>query len=173
MHDVAKPVPTTKPARAPRRARSIIYALSGVIGIFVLIVGIKVMQIMKMVSTPFAVPPTTVSSVTAKEEDWPPILSSVGSVSATQGAVVATELGGVVRQGNFQNGGVAKKGDILISLDASSEEAQLHTSEAELELARANLQRTRDLAARKVVSKSELDAGESAFAQKQGSVDNM
>jgi len=43
----------------------------------------------------------------------------------------------------------------MISLDASSEEAQLRTSEADLELARANLARTRDLAARKVIT----DAG--------------
>ncbi|PYK85505.1 MAG: hypothetical protein DMF47_09980, partial [Verrucomicrobia bacterium] len=53
------------------------------------------------------------------------------------------------------------------------ENAQLRTAEADLELARANLQRTRDLAARKVVSKSELDAAESAFGQKKGTVDNM
>jgi len=170
MHDVAKPV-STQPRR--RLGRPIFLAIVGVIGIVVLIVGVKAMQIAKMVSTPFVVPPTTVSSVTVKEEDWPPILSSVGSVSATQGAVVAAELAGVVSRINFQNGGEAKKGDVLISLDASSEEAQLRTSEADLELARANLARTRDLAARKVVSKSELDAAESAFGQKQGSVDNM
>jgi len=90
-----------------------------------------------------------------------------------QGAVVSTELGGIVAEIGFSNGGEAKKGDVLLKLDSSSEEAQLHTAEADLELARANLQRTRDLAARKVVSKQELDAAESAFGQKQGTVDNM
>jgi membrane fusion protein (multidrug efflux system) len=170
MHDVAKP--TARPVK--RRIRGPVFsAIAAVIGAFVLILGIKALQFRKMMSTPFTMPPTAVSSVTVKQEDWPPMLSSVGSVSATQGAVVATELPGVVKQVNFQNGGEAKKGDILISLDASSEEAQLHTSEAELELARANLARTRDLAGRKVVSKQELDAAESAFNQKQGSVDNM
>jgi membrane fusion protein (multidrug efflux system) len=109
----------------------------------------------------------------AKEEDWAPVLSAIGSVSAVQGAVVSTELGGVVAQVNFQNGGEAKKGEMLLKLDSSAEEAQLHTAEADLELARANLQRTQDLATRKVVSKQELDAAQSAFGQKQGSVDNM
>jgi membrane fusion protein (multidrug efflux system) len=61
----------------------------------------------------------------------------------------------------------------LIKLDTSSEAAQLRTAEADLELARANLERSRDLAARKVISKSEQDAAESAFGQKQGAVDNM
>ena len=71
-------------------------------------------------------PPTTVSSVTVvKEEDWAPTLSAIGSVSAVQGAVVSTELGGVVAEIDFQNGGVAKKGDVLMRLDSSAEEAHL------------------------------------------------
>ena len=90
----------------------------------------------------------------------------MGSISAVQGAVVSTELGGVVAEVNFQNGGVAKKGDVLLKLDTSSEEAQLHTAEADLALAEANVARARDLAGRKVVSKAELDAAESAFSKK-------
>ena len=131
------------------------------------------MQIGKMMSTPMVMPPTTVTSAVVKEEDWAPVLSSVGSVSAVEGAVVSAELGGVVSEIHFQNGAEAKKGDVLMSLDASAEEAQLHTAEADLDLARANLQRERDLAARKVVSKQELDAAQSTFGQKQGAVDNM
>jgi len=148
-------------------------AIAGLVLLVVILFGIKAMQIGKMMSTPMMMPPTTVSSAVAKEEDWAPVLSAIGSVSAVQGAVVSTELGGVVAQINFQNGGEAKKGDVLLKLDSSAEEAQLHTAEADLELARANLQRTQDLATRKVVSKQELDAAQSAFGQKQGSVDNM
>jgi membrane fusion protein (multidrug efflux system) len=114
-----------------------------------------------------------VSSAVVKEEDWAPTLSAIGSVSAVQGAVVSTELGGVVAEIDFQNGGVAKKGDVLMRLDSSAEEAQLRTAEADLELARANLERVRNLATQKVVSKQELDAAESTFGQKQGAVDNM
>ena len=73
----------------------------------------------------------------------------------------------------FQNGGEAKKGDVLMKLDASSEEAQLHSAEADLELARADLERARDLAKRKVISKAELDAAESKFKQKSATVDQM
>jgi membrane fusion protein (multidrug efflux system) len=108
-----------------------------------------------------------------KEEDWAPTLSAVGSISAVQGAIVSTELGGIVSEVGFQSGSEAKKGEVLLKLDSSSEEALLHTAEADLELARANVQRERDLAARKVVSKQELDAAESTFGQKQGTVDNM
>jgi membrane fusion protein (multidrug efflux system) len=118
-------------------------------------------------------PPTTVSSAVVKEEDWAPTLSAIGSVSAVQGAVVSTELGGVVAEIDFQNGGVAKKGDVLMRLDSSAEEAQLRTAAADLELAKANLERERNLAARKVVSQQEFDAAQSTFGQKQGAVDNM
>jgi len=148
-------------------------AIAGLVLLVVILFGIKAMQIGKMMSTPMMMPPTTVSSAVAKEEDWAPVLSAIGSVSAVQGAVVSTELGGVVAQINFQNGGEAKKGDVLLKLDSSAEEAQLHTAEADLELARANLQRTQGLATGKVVSKQELDAAQSTFGQKQGSVDNM
>jgi len=170
MHDVAKPV-------ALKKMRFLRGPLAKSIGALVLLVvilfGIKAMQIGKMMSTPFVMPPTTVSSAVVNEEDWAPVLSAVGSVSAVEGAVVSTELGGVVAQINFQNGGEAKKGDTLMQLDTSAEQAQLHTAEADLELAKSNLLRERDLAARKVVSKQELDAAESTFGQKQGAVDNM
>jgi membrane fusion protein, multidrug efflux system len=170
MHDVAK----TVSMKVKRKLRGpMAMAIGGLVLLVVLLVGIKAMQIGKMMSTPMVMPSTTVASATVKAEDWAPVLSAVGSVSAVQGAVVSAELGGVVAEVGFSNGGEAKKGDVLLKLDTSSEQAQLHTAEADLELARANLQRERDLAARKVVSKQELDAAESTFGQKQGTVDNM
>lgn len=160
MHDVAKPVAQKKMkfVRGPMGM-----AIGGLVLVVVLLFGIKAMQIAKMMSTPMMMPATTVSSAVVKEEDWPPVLSSVGSISAVQGAVLSTDLAGTVGQVNFQNGGEAKKGDVLVQLVNSQEEA-------DLELARSNLLRTRDLAARKVVSKQELDAAESAFKQKEGVV---
>jgi membrane fusion protein (multidrug efflux system) len=159
--------------RAFRNGRSTAGAIWAVACLLLVLADVKVSQIRKMMSTPFSMPSTAVSSAVVKEEDWAPILSAVGSISPVQGAIVSTELAGVVNKVNFPNGGEAKKGDILIELDISSEEAQLHTAEADLELARANLDRTRGLAERKVVSKSELDAAESNYGNKKGIVDHM
>ncbi len=170
MHDVAQ----KEKMFGVKSTRKKVWIASGGVGaLALLLIAIKALQIFTMMSTKPPMPVATVTSAQVKEEDWAPILSAVGSVSAVQGAIVSTELGGVVSQVAFENGGVAKKGDVLIRLETSSEGAQLHAAEADLELARANLQRTRDLAARKVVSKSELDAAESAVGQKQGAVDNM
>jgi membrane fusion protein (multidrug efflux system) len=148
-------------------------AIFGTLALFLALADVKALQFRKMGASPMTMPPTAVSSAVVKEEDWAPTLSAVGSISAVQGAIVSTELGGIVSEVGFQSGSEAKKGEVLLKLDSSSEEALLHTAEADLELARANLQRERDLAARKVVSKQELDAAESTFGQKQGTVDNM
>ena len=145
--------------RSFRGGRTIRGAIFGVLCVFALLLTVKTSQFNKMMSSPFAMPPTTVASAVVKEEDWAPTLSAVGSVSAVQGAVVAAELGGVVAEIHFQNGGEAKKGDVLVKLAAPSEDA-------DLDLARNDLERTRDLAKRRVISKAELDAAESKFKQK-------
>src|SRR4029453_27149 len=141
--------------------------------ILIFVVGIKALQIGKMMSSPKMMPVTTVTSALVKEEDWAPRLSAVGSVSAAQGAVVATELGGTVGEIRFENGAEAKKGDVLIRLDVSPEEALLRSAEAEAQLARTDLERARDLAVKKVVSNAELDAAESKFRRLNAVVDQM
>lgn len=159
--------------RQLRRRRTTSGAIFGVFALLFLLVNLKALQFKKMMSTPMTMPATTVSSTVVKEEDWAPVLSSIGSVSAVQGAVVSSELGGTVAQVEFQNGGEAKKGDVLVRLDASAEEGQLKTAQADLELARADLARARDLAKRKVISDAELDSAEFRFKQRQGAVDQM
>jgi membrane fusion protein (multidrug efflux system) len=153
--------------------KGILLAIAGVVALFIVIAGIKALQIKKMLAMKPPMPVTTVVSAQVEEQVWAPTVSSVGTVTAVQGATVATELGGVVATVGFESGSMAKKGDVLLQLDASSEEAQLRTAEAEAELARADLERARELAQRKVVSKAEFDAAESKLKQKEGTVGNM
>src|SRR5438105_7213661 len=138
-------------------------AIFATLALFLTLADVKAFQFRKMGASPMTMPATTVTSAPVKEEDWPPVLSSVGSISAVQGAVASTELGGTVSEIRFQNGGEAKKGDVLIRLDASSEEAQLHTAQADLELSRADLQRSRDLVTLIVSSKRIQASAESNF----------
>lgn len=156
--------------RSKRAIPGSVFALLALLG---LLADIKFLQINKMMSSKPPMPVETVTSAVAKDEDWPEMFSAVGSVSPVQGATVAAELGGTVSQVAFQNGSEAKKGDLLLKLDTSSEAAQLRTAEADLELAHANLTRAQDLTTRKVISKQELDAAESTFKQKEGTVANM
>ena len=171
MHDVAKNISTETNVRRSRGGLGVAIGLLAAILIFV--VGIKALQIGKMMSSPKMLPVTTVTSAAVKEEDWAPRLSAVGSVSAAQGAVVSTELGGTVGEIRFENGAQAKKGDVLVRLDVSQEEALLRSAEAEAKLARTDLERARDLVSKKVISKAEIDAAESKFNRLNAIVDQM
>jgi membrane fusion protein (multidrug efflux system) len=173
MHDIAKPVSIQARVTSKKGAWGV--AIGGLLALVILLVGIKGLQISKMMAagkgmTP---PPVTVTSAVVKEENWSPVLPAIGSVSAVQGAIVATELGGVVSEIKFENGGVAKKGDVIVKLDASQEEALLRSAEAEAELARTDLERAQGLASQKVVSKAELDAAESKFRRLSAIADQM
>jgi len=140
-------------------------AVFAVLAVFLLLLDVKALQFQTMgaMAKKMAPPATTVTSAVVKEEDWAPRLSAVGTVSAVQGATLSTDLAGTVAEVKFESGGEARKGDVLVKLVASQEEA-------DLELARNDLARARDLAARKVISKAELDAAESKFKQKEGVV---
>ena len=174
MHDVARAV-SNRPMQSPpkRRRKGIVIAIALLVAIGVFVFGIKVLQIGKMMSMPQTMPPTTVSSASVKEEDWAPRLTAVGSVSAVQGAVVSAELAGIVSEINFQNGAEAKKGEALMKLDASQEEALLRSAEAEAQLAQTDLERSRDLAMKKVVSSAELDSAQSKFRRLNAVVDQV
>jgi membrane fusion protein (multidrug efflux system) len=174
MHDVARPV-SNRPMqpRPKRRRKPIVIAIALLLAMCVFVFGIKVLQIGKMMRTPQTMPPTTVSSASVKEEEWAPRLTAVGSVSAVEGAVISAELAGIVSEINFQNGAEAKKGEVLMKLDASQEEALLRSAEAEAQLARTDLERSRDLAMKKVVSSAELDSAQSKFRRQSALVDQM
>jgi membrane fusion protein (multidrug efflux system) len=172
MHDVAQAAASKFSAMTPA-TKKVIKAILAVFALFVILAVIKGLQIFTMVSAKPPVPLETVTSAVVKEEDWAPLLSAVGSISPVQGAMVSTELPGTVAQIGFESGAMVKKGDLLVHLDTSAEEAQLHSADADTELARADLERARGLTARKVISKAELDAAESKFKQKSAMTENM
>jgi membrane fusion protein, multidrug efflux system len=163
---------------APKK-RSLVWPIILVIvGLFLVALGffvIKKLQFdaMESAGKKMAPPPTTVTSAIVKQADWQPTLSAVGSISPVQGALISAEIPGMVAEINFESGKPVKKGDLLLKLDASSEIAQLRSAQADADLAKADSDRARDLANRKVISKAELDAAESKYRQKKAMVDNM
>jgi membrane fusion protein, multidrug efflux system len=60
-----------------------------------------------------------------------------------------------------------------MKLDASQEEALLRSAEAEAQLAKTDLERSRDLAIKKVVSGAEFDSAQSKFTRLNAVVDQM
>jgi membrane fusion protein (multidrug efflux system) len=173
MHDIAQKVRTESKMKSSRGTLGI--AIGGLVALLIVLAGIKALQIFTMISagSKMVPPPETVSSAVVKEEDWAPVLSAIGSISPVQGAVISTELPGTVAEVPFESGATVKKGDLLVRLDTSSEEAQLRSADADTELARADAARARDLTGRRVISKAELDSAEGKFKQKSAMTENM
>ena len=144
-----------------------------VLTLFLVIADIKLLQFKKMTSQKMVLPPTTVTSAEVKNGDWQPRLTAVGSISPVQGATISAELAGTVAEIHFLSGALVKKGEVLLRLDASAEEAQMRSAEADAELAKKDAERAQDLANRKVISAAEFDAAQSKFTQKKAAVENM
>jgi membrane fusion protein (multidrug efflux system) len=119
----------------------------------------------------FAPQPTAVTTVQVRRQYWQPLLHAVGSLRAVQGVTVSTDLAGVVSKISFESGAPVKKGDLLVQLDTTEQEAQLRSHEARRDLALSELARKRDLAAKKAISTSELDTGESELRQAEAMVE--
>jgi membrane fusion protein (multidrug efflux system) len=151
------------------------------IAVFIVVVvvgalaGIKYLQFQKMgaAAKAMVMPPETISSAEAREEKWQGTLMAIGSINAVQGVTVSTEIPGTIREIAFESGAVVSKGDLLIRLDTSSEEAQLRAIEAQVELARLNAVRERALRTQNMIPQSELETAEATLQQNQGNADNI
>jgi membrane fusion protein (multidrug efflux system) len=169
---IQQPPPPVKKAHNVRKF--IITGILFFLAASLVIGGIKFLQFYTMIKGGQPpMPPTTVTSAPVRAEHWAPELTAVGSVAAVQGAMLAAELPGTVAEVKFDNGTRVKKGDVLVQLDVSSEEAQLRSAEADAELARVAEERARNLRKDNVISQSEFDTADATFKQKVAQVDNM
>ncbi len=113
----------------------------------------------------FQPPPEAVTTAVAKVEQWPEVLSAVGSVVAVHGVTVSADLPGIVEKIPFESGARVGKGDLLVQLDTSQERAQLAAATAERKLAAVNLERMTALRQKGVVSQAELDSSQAQAQQ--------
>ena len=155
--------------------RKIVGAVVIVVVVLIALVGVKALQIGKMIgfAKTFTLPPETVSSAVAQEQKWPDTLAAVGSINAAQGVTVAAEVVGTVTEIAFESGAVVAQGDLLVRLDTSLEAAQLRAAAAAAELTRLNTERLHKLRESNVVSQSEVDTAEAALKQNQANADQI
>jgi membrane fusion protein, multidrug efflux system len=145
----------------------------GFVAVLAVIVALKVGQIVTLVHTKPPLQFETVSTTEAKAETWQQSLSSVGSLTAVQGVTVAAELDGKITEVDFEAGANVKAGDVLVRQDTTAEEAQLRSAEANVELARVNLKRTRELLEKATVSQAQFDADSATSKQGSAAADNI
>jgi membrane fusion protein (multidrug efflux system) len=94
----------------------------------------------------------------------------MGSVTAVQGVMVSADLPGIVEKINFESGRMVRRGDLLVKLDTSQEEAQLAAAVAQRHLAKLNFDRMRELRESGVISQSDYDRATAQAAQDEGRV---
>ena len=164
-------------SKSARTSKSMTRRMLIMLGLMLLFIGAiaawKVWQVRAGMAqaAKFAPAPAAVTTAVAKTERWQPVLSAVGSLKAVNGVTVSTDLAGIISQIAFQSGATVKKGDLLVKLDSSQEEAALHTAEARRDLAKLSLDRQKNLRSSGAVSQSDYDSAESEFRQAVGVVD--
>jgi len=105
----------------------------------------------------FQPPPEAVTTIIARQEEWPVRLSAIGTVVAVHGVTVSADLPGVVDRINFESGKAVREGTVLAELDTRQERAQLAAAEAALKLARLNFDRLSGLLQKGVISQADYD----------------
>jgi membrane fusion protein (multidrug efflux system) len=90
-------------------------------------------------------------------------VSAVGSLRSNQGVMLRPEVSGRIVKLGYSDGQRVRRGQLLVQLDDTLQQAQLKQSEAQASIARTNLQRSRELLGQGFVSQSALDQNQAAL----------
>ncbi len=115
-------------------------------------------------SAPVASGPVSVSTVTVTSRNVPVSLKAVGSVVSLANVDIRAQMTGVITKVHIKEGQFVKAGDVLFTLDARTDEAnllkaqaQLAKDQAALNDAKRQLARSQDLVAKNFVSAAAVD----------------
>src|SRR5690554_4215755 len=76
-------------------------------------------------------PVESVTAVVAKEREHRETTTSIGTVLALRSVTLRNEVPGTVREVALTPGAIVERGEVLVALDASVEEAELEAQRAE------------------------------------------
>lgn len=156
-------------------ARKIAITVFALIGVVVVLGGIKGLQISELIAQgkSYTPPPEVVTVSKVNYEHWAPALTAIGSVVASQGVTVSAEGSGTVRRIAFESGAVVRQGTLLVTLDTATEQAELASAEATATLKKLTLERTQRLFDTGAVAKAALDTAQAEATQSQAQVNNI
>jgi membrane fusion protein, multidrug efflux system len=84
-------------------------------------------------------------------------VQSVGTLASRQSVVLRPEVSGRIVQVGFTDGARVRRGQLMFQLDDTLQRAELSQAQAQLSIARANLQRNEELVAQNFVARRVLD----------------
>lgn len=147
-----------------------VFVYTGV-GLFVVLVlvavfGFHVLKgvMIKKAFAHFRLPPATVSMTRAKKTEWTSYIEAIGSLRAVNGVNVSNELAGKVVKISFKSGEKVHRGQLLVQLDDSQEQALLRQYQAQATLDKLNYQRALTLRRKNLNSKQSLDQARGQYA---------
>ena len=133
--------------------------LLGVVVFLTAIGAVKYGQVKKAIAqhSSFQPPPEAVTTIVARQEQWPANLAEIGTVAAVHGVTVSADLPGIVDQIHFDSGKAVREGTVLVQLDTREERSQLAAAEAQQKLSRVNFDRVSGLLQKGVISQADYD----------------
>lgn len=139
--------------------KRMILMLAVVIAFIAIIGSMKYFQIRTAMAQQgsYQPPPEAVTTTVAGQAQWDTTLDAIGTVAAVNGVTVSADLPGVVQQIAFDSGQHVRKGAVLVQLDTKQERAQLAAANAQLDLAKLDLQRKEGLLAKSVIPQALYD----------------
>ncbi|EIJ71853.1 efflux RND transporter periplasmic adaptor subunit [Pasteurella bettyae] len=161
----------------PKRSHSFFLkvGLAVIILVFALVIGLnkfKDIMISKAIANmPEKANPVTVLKVSPSE--WTPVIETTGLIRPNQGSMLSSQASGTIKRIYVKSGQVVKKGDVLVELDNSVEEATLKASEAQLPSARLTYQRYANLIKSQSVSQTELDSAKATYDQLMANINSL
>ena len=107
-------------------------------------------------------PVEAVTLAVAREREYRPTTTSVGTILALTSITLRNELPGTVRQVALVPGQVVDSGTVLVALDVSVETAELEAETAQADLAQTTLARLERLQQAQATSQEEVDQARAA-----------
>ena len=145
--------------------KKLLFSVIGIVLVLAVIGGIKAMQISALIESgkSHSFPPATVTSYEVIAQDWETVLSAVGSFEAVKGVTISAEVSGRVIDIPFTSGQRVEKGDLMVTQNFASEQAQLEEAQSEAVLANLDLKRKSKLLSTKVIPQSDYDTSKATY----------
>ena len=102
-------------------------------------------------------PPISVTVASAESSEWHKRIKAVGTLVASQGVDLSTEVAGIVNTIHFDSGQEIKKGALLLELNNQTELATLGQAQAKFDSDNSQYQRLLKLKDQSFVTKNDLD----------------
>lgn len=137
--------------------RSYIATAVALLLIFGSIAGFNYWQTASSAGSRYIPPPIVIAAATSREETWDQYLNSVGTIKAVNGVELTSETSGQITQLLFDSGDVVAKGELLVVLNDTVEQASKQNQIASLNLAKVLHERDAKLINQRSIPQSQYD----------------